>query len=97
MYRPYVLFLTLGFIFLILGLIPFGNFAYDYLTERTRFVFGPHHLQGLIIGSVLLFASFISFTLGIIADLVRINRLLLEDILFHTKRHNFDGQPQEKS
>ncbi|HEY1835517.1 MAG TPA: glycosyltransferase family 2 protein [Candidatus Saccharimonadales bacterium] len=88
MYRPYALFLSLGFLLLILGLIPFGNFAYDYFTERTSFVFGPHHLQGLIIGSVLLIASFISFTLSVIADLVRINRLLLEDVLEQTKRRN---------
>lgn len=89
MYRPFALFLSLGVILLILGLIPFANFGYLYLTERTSIVFGPHHLQGLIIGSVLLIASFISFTLGVIADLVRINRLLLEDILEQTKRRNF--------
>jgi glycosyltransferase involved in cell wall biosynthesis len=86
MYNPYSLFLSLGGVLLVLGLIPFGNFFYLYLTERTSIVFGPHHLQGLIIGSVLLIASFISFTLGIVADLVRINRQLLEDILEQTKR-----------
>lgn len=85
MYQPYTLFLSLGFLLLLCGLIPFGNFAYDYLTERTSIVFGPHHLQGLIIGSVLLIGSFISFTLGVIADLVRINRLLLEDTLEQVK------------
>ena len=89
MYKPFALFLSLGFIFLVLGLLPFANFFVDYLTQRTQFVFGPHHLQGLIIGSVLLIASFISFTLGVIADLIRINRLLLEDILEQTKRHSF--------
>lgn len=90
MYKPYQLFLSLGFLLLLLGLIPFGNFAYDYFTERTSFVFGPHHLQGLIIGSVLLVASFISFTLGVIADLVSINRLLLEDVLEQVKRARLD-------
>lgn len=90
MYRPYALFMSLGFFFLILGLIPFANFGYLSLTERARFVFGSHHLQGLIIGSVLLIASFISFTLGVIADLIRINRLLLEDALELTKHRSFD-------
>jgi glycosyltransferase involved in cell wall biosynthesis len=89
MYKPYALFLTMGFIFLVLGLIPFTNFFLDYLSQRQQFVFGPHHLQGLIIGSVLLVASFISFTLGVIADLIRINRLLLEDTLELTKRKTF--------
>ena len=90
MYKPYALFLSLGFLFLILGLLPFANFYYDYLTERTSFVFGAHHLQGLIIGSVLLIGSFISFTLGVIADLVRINRLLTEDILEQVKHTRWD-------
>lgn len=89
MYKPYALFLSMGFFFLILGLLPFLNFYIDYLTQKTQFVFGPHHLQGLIIGSVLLIASFISFTLGVIADLIRINRLLLEDTLELTKRQKF--------
>lgn len=89
MYQPYVVFLTLGFLFLILGLIPFAHFVWLSLTQRSRLVFGTHHLQSLISGSVLLIASFISFTLGIIADLVRINRLLLEDILEQTKRSNY--------
>jgi glycosyltransferase involved in cell wall biosynthesis len=90
MYKPYALFLTLGIVLLILGLIPFTNFLADYLTQRTQIVFGPHHLQGLIIGSVLLIGSFVSFTLGVIADLIRINRLLLEDTLELTKRKLFD-------
>lgn len=94
MYKPYALFLTLGFILLVLGLIPFANFLADYLTQRTQFVFGPHHLQGLIIGSVLLIGSFVSFTLGVIADLIRINRLLLEDTLELTKRKLFDQDKQ---
>lgn len=90
MYKPYVLFLSLGFFLLVLGLVPFTMFATDYFTERTSFVFGPHHLQGLIIGSVLLIASFISFTLGVIADLIRINRLLTEDVLEHVKHIRWD-------
>ena len=87
MYKPYALFMSLGGLLLVLGLIPFGNFTYDYFTERTSIVFGPHHLQGLIIGSVLLIASFIAFTLGVIADLIRINRLLIEEVLIETKKH----------
>lgn len=89
MYQPYVLFLSLSVLFLILGLIPFIHFFWLSFTQKSRFVFGTHHLQSLITGSVLLIASFISLTLGVIADLVRINRLLLEDILEQTKRQRF--------
>jgi glycosyltransferase involved in cell wall biosynthesis len=95
MYRPYALFLTLGVFFLMLGALPFLKFLYELLTQKTQDVFGPHHLQSLIVGSVLLVAAFISFTLGVIADLIRINRLLLEDLLLMEKRRNF-GPPWEK-
>jgi glycosyltransferase involved in cell wall biosynthesis len=90
MYRPYALFLPLGFFFLIVGGAPFVHFF--WLTITTKSPFGAHHLQSLIIGSVLLVASFISFTLGVIADLIRINRLLLEDILERQKRADFDNK-----
>jgi len=85
MYRPYAVFLTLGFLFLVLGLIPFVHFLWLAITQETVHVFGPHHLQGLIAGTVFLIASFVSFTLGIVSDLVRINRLLLEDTLKQVK------------
>ncbi len=87
MYRPLVLFLSLGFFFLLLGLIPFGHFVWLAITLKSRYVFGTHHLQSLLVGSVLLIASFISFTLGVIADLTRINRSLAEDELELVKRH----------
>ncbi len=79
MHRPYTMFFSMGLILLIAGLIPFVHFL--YLAITTHNPFGPHHLQSLIIGTVLIIASFISFTLGVIADLIRINRSLLEDLL----------------
>ena len=87
MHRPYTVFFTLGTILLIGGLIPFVHFL--ILTFTTRNPFGPHHLQSLIVGTVLLVASFISFTLGFIADLIRINRNLLEDLLELVKKQSY--------
>ncbi len=86
MYKPYALFITLGLFFLILGIIPFIYFFWIAITNHQWLVFGPHHIRSLVIGSVLLVASFISFTLGVIADLVRINRLLIEDVLELVKK-----------
>lgn len=78
MYRPYAFFFTLGGILFLLGLIPILNFALIAFNHYNH-AFGAHHIQSLLLGSILLFASFISFALGIIADLIRINRLILED------------------
>jgi glycosyltransferase involved in cell wall biosynthesis len=86
MYRPYAVFGTLGGLLLILGLVPFARYFYLFLTNAPG-----EHLQSLILGSVLLVAAFIAFTLGIVADLIRINRILLEQSLEHAKRARFSS------
>jgi glycosyltransferase involved in cell wall biosynthesis len=90
MYRPYVVFLSLGCLLLILGLTPFIHFLWLTFTQKPGTVYGSHHLQSLVTGVVLLIGSFISFTLGVIADLIRINRLLLEDILERQRSDHFN-------
>lgn len=87
MYRPYVVFLTLGITLFILGLIPFVRYLYFVIADSTD---GARHLQSLIAGSVLMVASFIAFTLGVVADLIRINRVLTEDQLEHQKHARYD-------
>lgn len=86
MYRPYVFFVTSGVALLVLGLVPFARFLYFALVEHD----GSGHLQSLVAGSVLLIGAFLMFALGVIADLTRINRALLEDLLEQTKRARFD-------
>jgi glycosyltransferase involved in cell wall biosynthesis len=87
MYRPYTVFLTLGGILFIAGATPFVHFFYLVLTVKNPG--GARHLQSLITGAVFLIASFFSITLGIIANLIRINRSLIEDVLETIKRNQF--------
>jgi glycosyltransferase involved in cell wall biosynthesis len=84
MYEPYAIFLTIGIFFLLAGLIPFIHYLYLIFTVKNPG--GAHHLQSLIIGGVLLTASFIAFTLGLIADLIRVNRILIEEVLENQKK-----------
>jgi glycosyltransferase involved in cell wall biosynthesis len=86
MYKPYVVFGLTGAVLFFLGLIPFGRFV--YLTAINQD--GHGHLQSLIVGSVLLTGAFICLALNIIADLIRINRVLIEHNLEHTKRMRFE-------
>jgi glycosyltransferase involved in cell wall biosynthesis len=86
MYKPYVVFGLTSAVLFILGLIPFGRFV--YLTSINQD--GHGHLQSLIVGSVLLTGAFICLALNIIADLIRINRVLIEHNLEHTKRMRFE-------
>lgn len=81
MYRPYVLFVSLGTTFTILGLIPFVRYLWLFLQNNHG-----GHLQSLLFGSVLLVAALLCFVLGVLADLTRINRILIEDQLELAKR-----------
>jgi glycosyltransferase involved in cell wall biosynthesis len=88
-YNSYAVFFSLGLFLLVAGMIPFIHYIYAvFFTPKTAY--GQHHLQSLIIGAVILTASFVSFTLGIVADMISVNRALLEDILTEAKRHRFN-------
>lgn len=94
-YNSYAVFFTLGMVLLIGGLIPFAHYVYEILYVP-KTAFGSHHLQSLIIGAVILTAAFISFTLGIVADMISVNRALIEDILTEVKRDQFDKLKKHK-
>ena len=85
MYKPYVLFTALALVFGVLGLLPFGRYA--VLVARDD---RGSHLQSLLVGAVLLVMSFMSIIIGIIGDLLRTNRALIEDSLEHTKKLRFN-------
>lgn len=84
MYRPHLIFISLGSVLLAGGLIPFIRYIILYIGDDRG-----DHIQSLLLGAVLIFASIVAFALAIIADLTRTNRTLLEDILERTKRAQF--------
>lgn len=77
LYKPLKVFVGLGLIFFIIGLIPVVRFLYDYFFIDS----GRGKIQSLIIGSILMSVAFNCFALGIIGDLLGRNRKLLEDML----------------
>lgn len=86
MYRPYVIFNTLGGALLVLGIIPFIRYLVLLLVDSSP----GDHIQSLILGSVLIISAFVVWAIGIIADLTRINRALNEEMLEQVKRQRFD-------
>ncbi|MDQ1731410.1 MAG: hypothetical protein QOK10_1569 [Pseudonocardiales bacterium] len=84
MYKPYMIFSMLAVFFGVLGLVPFIRFAALQLGEDRG-----SHLQSLLVGAILLIMSFLSVIIGIISDLIRTNRMLIEDTLEHTKKMRF--------
>jgi glycosyltransferase involved in cell wall biosynthesis len=86
MYKPYVLFGSLGTFLLILGLIPMLRYGYfAFVSGETS-----GHLQSLLLGAVILIGAFLCFALNIIADLIRINRILIEEQLEQIKSQRFN-------
>lgn len=80
MFKPYAIFMWLGGILLILGAIPFIRFLILTLSGDAG-----NHLQSLLLGTVLLVGAFMSFALAVISDLIRTNRILIEDTLERLK------------
>jgi glycosyltransferase involved in cell wall biosynthesis len=84
MYKPYVIFSSLAVLFGVLGLTPFVRFAVLQFNDKPG-----SHLQSLLVGAILLIMSFLSVIIGITSDLIRTNRMLIEDTLEHTKKMRF--------
>jgi glycosyltransferase involved in cell wall biosynthesis len=85
MYKPYVIFSMLATLFGVIGLVPFVRWGILQIASDTP----GGHLQSLLIGAVLLIMAFLSVIIGIISDLIRTNRMLIEDTLEHTKKMRF--------
>jgi glycosyltransferase involved in cell wall biosynthesis len=84
MHRPHLIFISLGSLFLICGMVPFLRYAILYYAGDKG-----DHIQSLLLGAVLIFASIIALALAVIADLVRTTRTLQEDSLERIKRIQF--------
>ncbi len=87
MYKPYAIFGWVAFTLAVLGLLPFVRYVVLVALGEP----GHGHVQSLLVGSVLMILGFLSVMLGIISDLIRTNRILLESSLEHVKRARFDG------
>lgn len=87
MYRPHLIFISLGSILFVAGLIPFVRYGIIYYFVNDR----GEHIQSLLLGAVLIFSSMIAFALTIIADLTHTNRTLQEDALERLKRLQYDN------
>lgn len=75
LYNSLKTFIVLSFFFSLPGIFFFIRFLYYFLSGN-----GYGHIQSLIAGAVSLIISFQIFLLGIISDLISINRKLLEQI-----------------
>jgi glycosyltransferase involved in cell wall biosynthesis len=90
MYKPYAIFTFLASALAVLGLIPFVRYAVLLAVDDQP----GNHIQSLLIGTILLIMAFLSVISGIVSDLIRTNRTLIEDTLEHTKKMRFGRGPE---
>ncbi len=80
-YKAFRVFTLLALVPFVLGLWLGVRFLYFYFVGD-----GSGHIQSLILTAVLLNLSFFFVVIGIVADLVGLNRRLIEDVLIRAKR-----------
>lgn len=79
-YQPLKFFLTVGVFPFLVGLALSVRFLIYYLQGD-----GGGHIQSLILAAVLLLLGFQTFLLGVISDLLSVNRRLLEEMQGHER------------
>ena len=88
MYRALRIFTVISALLLLGGLIIGGRFLYFYLQGE-----GTGMVQSLILAAVFLIVGFVTFLIGLIADLVSFNRKILEEILYRLRRQDSAQAP----
>jgi glycosyltransferase involved in cell wall biosynthesis len=85
MYQPLRVFLAIGAVFLIGGLVLGGRFLYYYLNRA-----GQGHIQSVILAAVLLIIGFQVCLIGLLADLIAFNRKIMEELVYRVRRLELD-------
>jgi hypothetical protein len=95
MYKPLSFFTSMGVIPFVIGLL----LGIRYLVFIAQGVSGGH-VQSLILACILLLIGFITFVIGLLADVIAKNRMILEDTQYHVRRLDYDrarkGNEDEK-
>jgi len=82
MYESIRIFFGIGLLLFLVGLGGIGRWLWFFLTEAKS----TGHVQSLIISAVLVIVGFQIGLIGLLADLVAINRKLIEDALYRLKK-----------
>jgi glycosyltransferase involved in cell wall biosynthesis len=85
-YRPLRIFLAIGGLFLVGGLVPVLRFLFFYWTRQGA----AGHVQSLILGVALIILGVQVGLIGLIADLVGVNRRMMEETLYRVRKMELD-------
>ena len=91
-YEPFKFFMTIGLTFCTAGLALGIRYLYFLATGS-----GGGHVQSLILASILLGIGFQTILVAFIADIIAVNRMLMEDIRYRIRRQeNETDRPAKK-
>jgi glycosyltransferase involved in cell wall biosynthesis len=86
MYNSLKTFSYIGMLIIFVGLIPIGRWYWlSYWAGQ-----GGQHVQSIIVGSLLITLGVFSILLGVISDLIALNRRYLEEILYLNRKREYE-------
>lgn len=85
MYKPLYCFTLISIPPVMLGLIYLIRFIVFYASGA-----GNGHIQSLILACTLLILGFVTFVIGLLADVIAANRKILEDAQYQARRARYD-------
>ncbi|MBO6137812.1 MAG: glycosyltransferase family 2 protein [Lachnospiraceae bacterium] len=90
MYKPLVFFTVVGAVPFLIGVALMVRFLIFFFNGA-----GMGHIQSLVFASTLMMIGFMTFIMGLQADIMAANRKLLEDIQFRLRRMEFGEKTDE--
>ena len=90
MYRALRIFTTISVLLLLAGTVIGARFLFYYFQGQ-----GSGMVQSLILAAVFLIVGFVTFLIGLLADLVSFNRKILEEILYRLRKAG--SEPDENT
>lgn len=86
MYKPLKCFSYLASLPMLVGLAYILRFIIYYAMGT-----GSGHVQSLILGCTLIILGFLTFMIGLVADVISANRKILEDTQYHARKAEYDA------
>jgi glycosyltransferase involved in cell wall biosynthesis len=89
-YEPLRTFFYVSLPFIVVGLFALARFLFFHFTGQAGV---GRHVQSLVLGGTLLTIGFLLFVLGVLADLIAANRMLVEETMYRVKRMETSKEP----
>lgn len=90
-YKPLRFFMLIGLIFFTAGLAIGIRYLYFFSVGDAG-----GHVQSLILAAVLLIVGFLFGMMGLLGDLVSINRKLLEDVQYKVRKYIYNKKKSNR-